>query len=290
MKSNLFVLTTLLVVLTACKKDKTDPPFSEFTCNDQALIGETLQFTSQCKNFESVLWDFGDSTTSTEINPVHSYSQRGEYVVKLKAVNDAGDAVSTRTIIIVQPYPVADFSAKSSAYLTEPVTFTSHCQNADTVTWDFGDGLTGTGSVATHIYNVPGTYNIKVTAKNFSGTDNYSQAIQVKEGKSEYNAVNASSFDATLLSFYGGAGTFQDPVELGYIVAGDSSDYYATNRESLYLGGSAGNITFICVYPFDIAQFSRCHLTLYDTTTVYTGKFRSILNNEKKRLSDVISH
>jgi len=41
------------------------------------------------------LWDFGDTNTSTEENPVHEYAAAGDYKVTLKATNVLGDDTTT---------------------------------------------------------------------------------------------------------------------------------------------------------------------------------------------------
>ena len=44
-------------------------------------------------NIESRLWDFGDGTTSTEANPVHTYTDFGNYDVSLTITNaDTGES------------------------------------------------------------------------------------------------------------------------------------------------------------------------------------------------------
>jgi len=35
--------------------------------------------------------------------------------------------------------------------------------------WDFGDGITGSGDVVTHTFDVPGTYTVTLTAENCTG-------------------------------------------------------------------------------------------------------------------------
>ncbi|HVP25232.1 MAG TPA: PKD domain-containing protein, partial [Methanomicrobiales archaeon] len=39
---------------------------------------------------DSRIWDFGDGSTSTDINPVHTYEMAGKYTVTLTVANDAG--------------------------------------------------------------------------------------------------------------------------------------------------------------------------------------------------------
>jgi len=43
----------------------------------------------------SWLWDFGDGSTSTEQNPVHTYESEGSFTVKLTATNSAGSDTET---------------------------------------------------------------------------------------------------------------------------------------------------------------------------------------------------
>lgn len=53
-------------------------PDIEYTCE-----GKTFSFVSKSTNTNSVIWDFGDGTTSEETNPVHTYSSPGCYRVFL---------------------------------------------------------------------------------------------------------------------------------------------------------------------------------------------------------------
>jgi hypothetical protein len=53
--------------------------------NDQIVI-----FTNGSYFGEKYLWDFGDSTTSNDINPFHKYENPGSYNVKLYVESDDG--------------------------------------------------------------------------------------------------------------------------------------------------------------------------------------------------------
>lgn len=44
-------------------------------------------FENLSQNYTGVLWDFGDSTTSTQVNPTHRYAKIGEYFVTLTVFN-----------------------------------------------------------------------------------------------------------------------------------------------------------------------------------------------------------
>ncbi len=50
-----------------------------------------VEFSSEVTNADEVLWDFGDGTTSTELNPVHDYGPKGCYLVSLRTANSCGE-------------------------------------------------------------------------------------------------------------------------------------------------------------------------------------------------------
>ncbi|MDD4597683.1 MAG: PKD domain-containing protein [Lentimicrobiaceae bacterium] len=43
-----------------------------------------VSFTNTSSDFDSVFWDFGDATHSTEVHPVHTYQSGGDYAVSLR--------------------------------------------------------------------------------------------------------------------------------------------------------------------------------------------------------------
>jgi gliding motility-associated-like protein len=73
----------------------------EFTC-----FGDSTHFfISTVETIDSVLWDFGDGTTSTNIEPYHQYNAPGTYTVTLtKTVKgETKDPISKDVIISVSP-------------------------------------------------------------------------------------------------------------------------------------------------------------------------------------------
>ena len=55
---------------------------------------------------DSYLWDFGDGNTSTESNPVHTYTENGEYTITLTAEGPVNSDVTTSDITILSPAPI----------------------------------------------------------------------------------------------------------------------------------------------------------------------------------------
>ncbi len=108
-KTSLFSLAALLMLITAvvftgCKKDTPAPP----TITGDALFsfvadGLTVTFTNESDVTPPVtyLWDFGDTETSTEKDPVHTYAAKGEYTVKLTVTDQNGGKHDVSTKITV---------------------------------------------------------------------------------------------------------------------------------------------------------------------------------------------
>ncbi|MES2386429.1 MAG: PKD domain-containing protein [Bacteroidota bacterium] len=77
------------------------PPVANFTTADSITCTGTVRFTDLSMNFpQTYAWDFGDGATSAESNPVHIYSSRGTYSVKLTTTNANGSSVITKTGIV----------------------------------------------------------------------------------------------------------------------------------------------------------------------------------------------
>lgn len=54
------------------------------------ISGRTVKFNNSSVNAVTYLWDFGDGTTSTEINPIHTFDSAKIYRVKLTITNPCG--------------------------------------------------------------------------------------------------------------------------------------------------------------------------------------------------------
>lgn len=141
---------------------KVNPPVAQFgytfKCTDQF----TRTFTDKSIGATSWLWDFGDGTTSTEQNPVHTYIFSGTYVVKLTVSNDNCTDDVTHTVKIINEEPQFSYSPVDNFCKSEPVSFNAFNYNSTSVnsfTWVFGDGFTsGDGPAVTHKYLQSGTY------------------------------------------------------------------------------------------------------------------------------------
>ena len=147
-------------------------------------------------------WDFGDSradSVSTEKDPVHTYDQKGYYLVRLKAENTASGCVSdeykllnvaeSQVLKASFGYEAKDPDKKVSGYPVDLVAASSG--DGATVEWDFGDKhlkkesftvMDSTGLRVTHYYQLPGKYMVCVRISDpVSGqSDTYCQNVVTK--------------------------------------------------------------------------------------------------------------
>jgi len=169
---------------TASKVIQVGPPIAVagFTVDrDTAEVGETIQFTNTSRGATGYLWDFGDGTTSTQNDPVHSYDEIGTYIVELSAIGVEQTSTISKNITIVIPAPDADFTVKSTAEVGETIIFDNTSVGATSYFWDFGDGSTSILENPTHEYSETGTYTITLTASGEGGTDTKTATIEITE-------------------------------------------------------------------------------------------------------------
>lgn len=97
MQKQLIYILLLLCAATACKKDDAKPaPVVVYTIE---VDGNQVKFNNTTTGATSWKWDFGDSTTSTEQSPVHTYKGKGKYVPTLYATSGDGITAEGSTVI-----------------------------------------------------------------------------------------------------------------------------------------------------------------------------------------------
>jgi len=75
-------------------------PTSGFSFN---ISNQDVSFINNSQNASNYFWDFGDGTTSTDVNPSHRYLSPGIYTVVLTSSNSAcGQAGSTNNVNITE--------------------------------------------------------------------------------------------------------------------------------------------------------------------------------------------
>ena len=130
-------------------------------------------FTNISEYADEYMWNFGDGTMSTDIDPVHRYNNPGNYRVELIAMNPCDTTVYSQEAIIETFRPRAGFSVPTNTGC-EPfeVTLVNESFNAEEYTWHFpgGEPEFSTDSVPTVRYTNPGVYSIELMVVNSAGS------------------------------------------------------------------------------------------------------------------------
>lgn len=119
----------------------------------------------------SCLWDFGDGTTSTVLNPVKSFTAPGTYTVKLRinALGGIDSIVKTVTVLAapaggcIVDRAVQELTGNSFAFTTTASLLNNSFQ------WIFGDGTTSLLPNPVKTYVSTGPYHVLQVTTNING-------------------------------------------------------------------------------------------------------------------------
>lgn len=113
------------VLFTACKDEEESPvPDASFSFTASGN-GLTVQFTNESENADSYDWNFGDGNTSTDVNPVHTYPDYGQYTVVLSASGPGGTDEFSYNLTVTKASTVKLDDNSFDDWATIPVTFQS---------------------------------------------------------------------------------------------------------------------------------------------------------------------
>ena len=138
----------------------------------EGYVNTPLQFTDTSSPGSSPItswsWSFGDGAGSGVQNPTHTYTAVGTYTVSLTVTTAQGTSQCSYQVTVSRYVLQAQFESNTQRIVAgDTVTFTSTTlHGVEPITsyaWDFGDGSTGVGAIATHVYNAVGVYTVKLT-------------------------------------------------------------------------------------------------------------------------------
>jgi gliding motility-associated-like protein len=137
-------------------------------------------------------WDFGDTANgalngSTQPNPIYQYADTGIFTVKLYVFNN-GCVDSVIKPNFVKAYgAVARFNYTVNCTNKREVSFRDSSLNAQSITWDFGDGtILANQKNPVHTFPALGTYNVKLTAIQGLCTYVLTKKIRIIDEKSNF--------------------------------------------------------------------------------------------------------
>ncbi len=201
----------------------------------------------------SFSWDFGDGNTGSSPTPTHVYALPSVFTVTLTVTDSA---VPPATSVVAQILTVSSPAGLTTGFVFSPsgpavsqqVTFTASPSGGVppyTVTWDFGDGATGTGVTAMHTYATAQSYGVTESARDSSSpqqTATSSQSITVFTSArgnfgecsplpQGWNCSNTNGLAGSSISMVNGE---LQTRESNPGVGGDKSYYYATTQKGTF--------------------------------------------------------
>lgn len=254
-------------------------------------LGQPTSFTDTSKGHPTTwAWNFGDGGTSAVQDPTHTYGTAGTFVVKLVVSSGAGCTDSITENVVVNPPPVAAFTATTVCQGTA-TTFTNTSTGGATYLWTFGDGV-GTSTLLnpTYTYGTAGSFNAKLVVTSANGckdsvtvpvTVNPSPTGTITDGPVCLGSATSFSVNPALVggtynwNFGDGVGTstVQNPTYTYttantfnvYVVLTSASGCFDTVKSTAVVNPNP-------VADFSATQVCQGHPTVFtDLSTVKTG-------------------
>jgi PKD repeat protein len=162
---------------------------SDPTEGEQVLFDATA--SSDDGEIVSYAWNLGDGSAGAGAHVAHQYRVAGTFNVTLTVTDDRGLSASTSPVPVTigaAADPVASFAFSPADPKTgQEVFFNAAASSASagraivSYAWDFGDGSTGTGSTARHVFNRAASYAVTLTVFDSAGRKGVaSKMVQVQ--------------------------------------------------------------------------------------------------------------
>ncbi|WP_306643254.1 PKD domain-containing protein [Sanyastnella coralliicola] len=124
----------------------------------------TVEFTDFSEGGTVIAYDFGDDNLSNDPNPVHTFTEAGEYTI-YQYVNNGCSFDTTTAQVVVFDSPELDFTTDvPNVCENQPVQFINLSEDVNNVIWDLGDGTETDLTNPTHLYQDGGTFDVTITA------------------------------------------------------------------------------------------------------------------------------
>ncbi|MEP7195458.1 MAG: PKD domain-containing protein [Saprospiraceae bacterium] len=146
-----------------------DVPIVKFSNDVEKL---QVKFLNESIDGSTYLWNFGDSKTSTEENPVHDYGVEGEFIVELIVTNECG-ITKINKLVAIYLIPKVNFSVSQTEICVGDFIQITDLSSNDVKEWNWQiEGASPSTSSEQNpkaIFNKIGTYTVKLTVKNSNG-------------------------------------------------------------------------------------------------------------------------
>jgi len=180
--------STKTTQISVAPADNTAPaPVAAFSFSPTSATNvDEVSFTNESTNATSYQWSaVGTSFSSTEENPTFTFTEAGDFDVKLVATGTGGTDEITKRITVNPvtqlPPPVAGFSfSPENPETGQEVTFTNESENATSYQWSAaGTSFSSTEENPTFTFTEAGDFDVKLVATSSEGTDEITRRVTV---------------------------------------------------------------------------------------------------------------
>ncbi len=157
-------------------------PVADFSVSPSSpSISDQISFINKSTDpdgqIEFQSWNFGDGTGSSDINPVHTYTAPGNYLVSLTVEDNAGTtSYAEKTVNVTSgELPVPDFSYTPNPVRVGTATVLDASLSADAdgsivnYEWNFGAGFVRQGVQTTWVFNSSGSASVTLRVTDNAG-------------------------------------------------------------------------------------------------------------------------
>jgi len=152
------------------------PPSTSFTfLPSSPIVNSAVTFTAITTGGTapySVAWNFGDVATGAGASIAHTFTSAQSFTVTERATDSSSPSQTatssaTVTVVPIPPLSTSFTFLPTSPIVNKPVSFAAVTTGGAlpyTISWNFGDGVTGTGTTITHTYTTAQSFTVTETA------------------------------------------------------------------------------------------------------------------------------
>ena len=240
-----------------------------FSCDSNELVS----FTNNSLFSSEFIWDFGDGSTSSIMQPTHTFNS-GLYTITLlaKEGNCIDTLVLTDMINIIGALS-PEFTVNTSSGCEGLSVSFFHIMNnqPNTFFWDFGDGNNSFLENPIHIFDSSGTYDISLTTS-YSGQCE-STTISISEIEIFANPVISFEADTTLGCYMPFNVSFiNNTIDGGSWIwdFGDGNYSYLQNPSNIYANSGEFHVSLFAENNYGCAASDTFvnYISIYEVPTI----------------------
>lgn len=250
----------------------TENPTAQFTTSPNVCLGGSVSFTNQSTvpvsyggnlNYS---WNFGDSNSSTDENPIHTYATSGTFTITLTVTTDDGCDDNYTSTVTIYPVPQANFTVTNPC-LGEPTQFTNFSSvGSGTLSyeWDFGDSNTSTQQHPSHTYAADGVYTVVLISTSAQGCADTATNVVTLHPIPVAGFTTADVCEGTPADFNNTSSISSGTINFLWEF-GDNSSSNSYNPTHSYLNDGTYTVFLVATSTFGCADTTNGSITIFPT-------------------------